>query len=220
LGLLLVPRAGQQRAPLHGECPDARASRGRLCRAAIFRRWWRGIARCFRSQASPALWAATESWPPNIEIAQQNLVRSALRVLEVPTSPSALLSSHFDLLSSRHPGGKGGMRDRPCPQTGRYLSVPTRRVGSNQELPELYGRAGREPWEPERARQARRQDWWWSILRQEALRNVSAKSAAVVYFPRKVLWTVPGFSVERYRATCRLHDLIERDGSFVSQAAV
>ncbi|MEU4248149.1 methyltransferase domain-containing protein [Amycolatopsis sp. NPDC026612] len=42
---------------------------------------------------------------------------------------------------------------------------------------------------------------------------------AVVYFLRKVIWLVPGFTVERYRDKLReLHELIERDGPFVAHA--
>jgi hypothetical protein len=43
---------------------------------------------------------------------------------------------------------------------------------------------------------------------------------AVVYFLRKVIWTVPDFSVDRYRAQLRyLHRRIEDDGSFVSHTS-
>lgn len=39
----------------------------------------------------------------------------------------------------------------------------------------------------------------------------------MVYFLRKVIWMVPGFTVEQYRPRLReLHDLIERDGPFVA----
>jgi hypothetical protein len=39
---------------------------------------------------------------------------------------------------------------------------------------------------------------------------------AVVHFLRKVVWTVPDFTVERYRPQLReLHRRIERDGVFV-----
>lgn len=39
----------------------------------------------------------------------------------------------------------------------------------------------------------------------------------MVFFLRKVIWTVPGFSVELYRDRLKdLHDQIERDGVFRS----
>jgi hypothetical protein len=40
-----------------------------------------------------------------------------------------------------------------------------------------------------------------------------------VHFLRKVVWTVPDFTVERYRERlCALHELIERDGRFVAHS--
>ena len=42
---------------------------------------------------------------------------------------------------------------------------------------------------------------------------------AVVYFLRKVIWTVPDFDVDRYRDRLRaLHERIQADGAFVSTA--
>jgi hypothetical protein len=39
----------------------------------------------------------------------------------------------------------------------------------------------------------------------------------VVYFLRKVIWMVPGFTVERYLGSLReLHDRIQRAGPFVA----
>jgi hypothetical protein len=41
----------------------------------------------------------------------------------------------------------------------------------------------------------------------------------VVHFLRKVVWTVPGFSVERHRDRLRdLHGHIEREGRFVAHS--
>ncbi|HZC93833.1 MAG TPA: SAM-dependent methyltransferase, partial [Mycobacterium sp.] len=42
---------------------------------------------------------------------------------------------------------------------------------------------------------------------------------AVIYFLRKVIWTVPDFSVDRYRERLReMHDQIEANGPFVAHA--
>ena len=42
---------------------------------------------------------------------------------------------------------------------------------------------------------------------------------ALVYFLRKVPWTVPGFAVDGYRERlASLHELIEREGSFVAHS--
>lgn len=43
---------------------------------------------------------------------------------------------------------------------------------------------------------------------------------AVIYFLRKVIWMVPGFTVGQYRDRLReLHEQIERDGPFVAHTA-
>jgi len=56
-------------------------------------------------------------------------------------------------------------------------------------------------------------------LRQEALRTVFNDVGAVVYFLRKVLWTVPGFTAEAYRdRLAALHQQIQREGAFVAHA--
>jgi hypothetical protein len=41
----------------------------------------------------------------------------------------------------------------------------------------------------------------------------------MVFFLRKVIWTVPDFSVQRYREKLRaMHERIEADGPFVAHA--
>jgi hypothetical protein len=56
-------------------------------------------------------------------------------------------------------------------------------------------------------------------LREQALRVEFRDVGAVVYFLRKVLWTVPGFTVDGYRdQLARLHTYIQARGSFVSHA--
>ena len=42
---------------------------------------------------------------------------------------------------------------------------------------------------------------------------------AVVYFLRKVLWTVPGFTVQAYQEPLRrMHERIQAEGPFVAHA--
>lgn len=56
-------------------------------------------------------------------------------------------------------------------------------------------------------------------LREESLRVEFYDIGAIAFFLRKVIWTVPGFSVEEYRGRLRqLHDQIATDGVFVSHA--
>jgi hypothetical protein len=56
-------------------------------------------------------------------------------------------------------------------------------------------------------------------LRMERLRAEFFDIGAVIYFLRKVVWTVPDFTVQRYRERLReLHERIEADGPFVAHA--
>ena len=56
-------------------------------------------------------------------------------------------------------------------------------------------------------------------LRQESLRTVFYDVGAVVFFLSKVVWTVPGFTVDAYRDRLRAMDeQIQRDGCFVAFA--
>ena len=54
-------------------------------------------------------------------------------------------------------------------------------------------------------------------LDEARLRATFDDIGAVIYFLRLVVWTVPDFSVERYRARLRdLHEQIARAGPFVA----
>jgi hypothetical protein len=54
-------------------------------------------------------------------------------------------------------------------------------------------------------------------LRMERLRTEFRDVGAVVYFLSKVIWLVPGFTVEAYRPRLReLHEQIEAEGPFLA----
>jgi hypothetical protein len=56
-------------------------------------------------------------------------------------------------------------------------------------------------------------------LREQALRVEFFDVGAVVYFLRKVVWTVPGFTVAGYGGPlARMHKHITEHGSFISHA--
>ena len=56
-------------------------------------------------------------------------------------------------------------------------------------------------------------------LREATLLTVFHDIAAVVVFLRKVIWTVPDFTVDRYRPQlAELHHRIETEGPFVAHA--
>jgi len=98
----------------------------------------------------------------------------------------------FDLVGSRHPTGRRWDEVARVPRPGgRYLSQGVG-SGSNRVLYEFL--MGPQPDDAPPA----------------------VHGAAVVHFPRTVVWTVPGVSAERYRDRLRdLHRHTEREGRFV-----
>jgi SAM-dependent methyltransferase len=169
----------------------------------------------------PRLLVATESWPPNVAVARDSLRALGGHVVAVadqPTLPFA--SASFDLVVSRHPFVT--LWDeiaRVLRPGGTYLSQQIG-PGTNRELTDFF--LGPTPVaehrRPERAAEAA-QAAGLDVVRLElcALRVEFFDVAAVVYFLRKVLWTVPGFTPQAYDAELRhMHEHITRHGSFVS----
>ncbi|WP_216214026.1 class I SAM-dependent methyltransferase [Amycolatopsis aidingensis] len=171
----------------------------------------------------PATVAATESWPPNIELARANLRPfggSVALVAEDAALPFE--GGTFDLVASRHPTVTDWTEiARVLRPGGRYLSQGIG-SGSNRELTEAI--MGPVPVDdPTWARQAVAGAEAAGLivldLRTESLRAEFHDIGAVVYFLRKVPWTVPGFSVERDRERlAELHERIRAEGQFVAHA--
>jgi SAM-dependent methyltransferase len=166
---------------------------------------------------------ATDSWPPNIRVARQNLAPLGVTVAEVgDADPLPYTSEPFDLVVSRHPVVTGWSEiARVLHPGGTYLSQQVG-AGTNQELIDFM--MGAQPVNqtrsPVRAVAAAEAAGLSVVdLRQEALRVEFYDVAAVVHFLRKVLWTVPGFTVDRYRDRLAvLHRQIQVDGRFVCHA--
>lgn len=171
----------------------------------------------------PPQLAATESWPPNLAIATRNLAPFGVSVLEAADDgPLPFADESFELVVSRHPVVTVWEEiARVLAPGGSYLSQQVG-AGSNRELidfmmgPQTHGDAR----DPARAvRSAEAAGLVVVDLRQEPLRIVFNDVGAVVYFLRKVLWTVPDFSVEKYRnRLLALHERIEQEGPFVAHA--
>lgn len=172
----------------------------------------------------PARMVATESWPPNLVRAARTLRRLGVCVVgtdeELPSLP--FRSAVFDQVISRHPVDTWwGEIARVLRPGGTFLS---QEIGtdSNAELHEVL--AGPIPpggkRSPERSAQAARDAGLTVLdLRQESLPEVFYDIGAVVYFLRKVIWTIADFSVDRYRTElAALHERIQADGSFVCHA--
>lgn len=170
----------------------------------------------------PQLTVATESWPPNVDKATALLHPLGVAVVvDDDEPPLPFADAAFDLVVSRHPVTVWwGEIARVLRPGGTYLS---QQVGPESvfELVEWF--LGPQPAERRRDRHpadARRDAEAAGLevvdLRFERLRTEFFDIGAVVYFLRKVIWMVPGFTVDAHRpALRRLHDRIEADGPFV-----
>ncbi|GAA3339875.1 methyltransferase domain-containing protein [Curtobacterium pusillum] len=175
--------------------------------------------------AFPAAAVATESWPPNVAAATGRLhPRGVVVVADPDEPPLPFADGAFDLVTSRHPATIHWTEiARVLRPGGSYFA---QHVGpaSAFELIEFF--LGPKPVE----RRGRHHDDEADAARAAGLDVVDLRTArtrieihdvaAVVYLLRKVIWWVPDFTVERYRDRLReLHDLIHRDGPFVTYSA-
>jgi len=171
----------------------------------------------------PTILCATESWPPNVRIARRSLEPLHGFVVQADDrQPLPFRSETFDLVTSRHPTTVLWPEiARVLKPGGRYLSQQIG-IGSNRELYEFL--MGPLPHPPgngtERAlRELTAVGLVAEDVRHESLEVRFDDIAAVVVFLRKVVWTVPDFSVQRYRARLAdLHEQIQRAGPFVSHS--
>ncbi|WP_405487234.1 class I SAM-dependent methyltransferase [Streptomyces sp. NBC_00096] len=174
----------------------------------------------------PPLTVATESWPPNIGKATRLLhPLGAVVVADADEPPLPFGDEAFDLVVSRHPVTIWWEEiARVLRPGGSYLS---QQVGpaSVFELVEYF--LGPQP---EAVRRGRHPDDAVAgatgaglevvELRSERLRTEFNDIGAVIYFLRKVIWMVPGFTVGQHRDRLReLHEQIEREGPFVAHTA-
>ncbi|MER6467471.1 class I SAM-dependent methyltransferase [Streptomyces collinus] len=174
----------------------------------------------------PSLVAATEGWPPNVARATALLrPRGVVVVAATDDEPLPFADGAFDLVLSRHPVRPHWDEiARVLRPGGTYFA---QHVGpaSVFELVEFFlgpqpahVRGARDP-EGERAA-AEAAGLRVVDLRAERLRMEFRDIAAVVHFLRKVVWMVPGFTVEAYGPRLRaLHERIEREGPFVAHSA-
>lgn len=171
----------------------------------------------------PRLLAATESWPPNLAVARRSL-RPLGAFVGGAADDGALpfRNGTFDLVVSRHPVTTVWPEiARVLRQGGTYFSQQVG-PGSVRELTDFL--MGPQPVSPTRdpgraVRAAESAGLTVVDLREQVLRMEFFDLAAVVHFLRKVLWTVPGFTVEGYRSRLAdLHEHIQREGAFVAHS--
>ncbi|MEZ0353452.1 methyltransferase domain-containing protein [Mycobacterium sp. pR1184] len=170
----------------------------------------------------PPTMAATESWPPNAALATRRLGARGVVVIRTRGEPPLPFAAEaFDLVTSRHPIAvwwneiarmlrPGGTYFAQHPGPATVCELIEFVMGPHPELG-----AHLEP----AVQRADAQAAGLQIvdIRMEKLRAEFFDIGAVVYFLRKLIWTVPDFTVEPYYGRLRaLHDIIEADGRFVT----
>ncbi|PNG18141.1 SAM-dependent methyltransferase [Streptomyces cahuitamycinicus] len=173
----------------------------------------------------PLLTIATEGWPPNVAKATALLrPRGVAVVATAEDDPLPFADGAFDLVVSRHPVRPHWEEiARVLQPGGTYFA---QHVGPNSvfELVEYF--LGPQP---DGVRSARHPDRERADaeaagldvvgLRAERLRVEFHDIGAVVHFLRKVVWMVPGFTVEAYEPRLReLHERIQAEGAFVAHS--
>ncbi len=176
-----------------------------------------------RAARKPRTVVAAEPWPPNVGVARRTLASHGARVVRVEEEGGLPFEDGvFDLVVSRHPTVVLWPEITRVLRPGGTYFAQHIGAASNRELAEFMTgpRPVSDRMSAERAvAEAEAAGLRVVELREEALRAEFMDVAAVVHFLRKVVWTVPGFSVERYRARLKaLHEKIQREGPFVSHA--
>lgn len=178
------------------------------------------LAGCGAENFPPTM-VATEAWPPNLAKAPELLhPLGAVVVADPEEPPLPFADGAFDLVSSRHPASVH------WPEIGRVLrpgaTYFAQHVGerTNVEITEYF----LGPVEPS---MTRHHDVEAAAARAAGLEIVQCRNercgleffdvGAMIYFLRKVIWTVPDFVVDDHLDRLRaMHDAIQRDGVFRS----
>ena len=176
------------------------------------------------AQTFPPTMVATESWPPNAALATRLLhPRGVVVVATRAEEPLPFADQAFDLVTSRHATVvRWNEIARVLRPGGSYLA---QQIGpaTMSELFEYFLGPQPDKWaelQPDtQTAQAQAAGLQVIQMRLERLRAEFFDIGAVIYFLRKVIWTVPDFSVDRYRQRLReLHEHIETNGPFVAHS--
>ncbi|BBX73746.1 hypothetical protein MSHI_16520 [Mycobacterium shinjukuense] len=170
----------------------------------------------------PPTMAATESWPPNAALATRRLHPRGVVVVAAPDAPPLPFADEaFDLVVSRHPiavwwdeiarllrPGGTYLAQHPGPATVSELVEHV--IGPQPQLWAQFELSAQ-------GAQARAAGLQIVDMRMERLTAEFFDIGAVVYFLRKLIWTVPDFTAEPYYGRLRhLHERIEAEGRFVT----
>lgn len=175
----------------------------------------------------PPTMAATEPWPPNLALATRLL--HPLGVVVVATGdapPLPFADAAFDLVTSRHPSTVWWDEiARVLRPGGTYLAQHVGAVWLRKLIeyfrephPEVLIRGQLNPDTVSAEVAAAGLDI--IDLRHQQIRIEFFDVGAVIYFLRKLVWVVPGFTVAKYRdELLRLHQQIEAEGTFVTHTS-
>ncbi|WP_433870885.1 methyltransferase domain-containing protein [Saccharopolyspora sp. CA-218241] len=173
----------------------------------------------------PPAMAATESWPPNLAQATRLLGPRGVVVVAAPDQrPLPFADAAFELVTSRHPATvRWGEIARVLAPGGTYFAQHVGPATAFELVEHFLGpqpEARRKRHPDDESAEAEAAGLAVVDVRCERLRMEFFDIGAIVYFLRKVIWTVPGFTVEGYRdALHALHQHIEREGSFVAHSS-
>lgn len=172
----------------------------------------------------PPTMAATESWPPNAALATKLLHPRGVVVVATGDEPRLPFADEaFELVTSRHPISVRWSEIARILRPGATYFAQQIGPATMSELVEYFlgpqPQKGAEYHPDAQSAQAQAAGLQIVDIRMERLRAEFFDVGAVIYFLRKVIWTVPDFTVDRYRDRLRgLHDRIQTDGPFVAHA--
>ncbi len=205
-----------------------RLLRGRLAQATAALDIYTGGGEVLAGAAPfPPTMAATEPWPPNLALATRLLHPLGVVVVAVGEEPPLPFGdAAFDLVTGRHPSAVWWDEvARLLRPGGSYFAQHVGVLYLRTLIEHLIG--------PQHQRRIRGQLDPDSVgadvaaaglqlidLRHEQIRLEFFDVGAVIYFLRKLIWVVPGFTVGQHRGKLRaLHEQIEAEGSFVTHTS-
>jgi SAM-dependent methyltransferase len=171
----------------------------------------------------PARVAATEDYPPNVQLATERLAPLGVRVVEVALNgdtPLPFADGEFDLVLNRHSGMNCGEVARTLAPGGTFLTQQVHGLWAQ----DLIAAFDAHPAWPEatlenKVRQL--QEAGLTILVSEEWSGAFSFTdvGAIVYYLKAIPWVVDGFSVETHRAhLLALQARLERGEGLVFEA--
>jgi SAM-dependent methyltransferase len=166
---------------------------------------------------------ATESYPPNQEIAKNSLTPLGITVHKIiDDAPLPFEDNYFDLVISRHEGFDPAEIKRILKPGGVFI---TQQVGGldNLELNQiLQSKISFEfiHWGLAAALAGLYEaDFDVEVAEKAVLRSTFRDIGAVVYYLKAIPWQIEGFDPETHaEGLCKLHNIIEMQGKFTATA--